>query len=148
MSSEAFDPFNLSGADVIAAAVAPTHSPPPQIKTKVPSFNIKPQYVTQDNRPPPIVVLPKIGVNLKLHEEVTSKAMASMGEDGAVQLFVEGKVMVSITRRIIIQHIHAARCYNAPLTYSHTAPPFVGTRGIKHKQNSTILSSNNFPTIC
>mmetsp|Transcript_24750 Transcript_24750/g.37517 ORF Transcript_24750/g.37517 Transcript_24750/m.37517 type:complete len:329 (-) Transcript_24750:106-1092(-) len=91
--SEAFDPFNVSDADdLFTATVAPTSAPVSPVKTRVPSFNIKPQYVAQD-RAPPIVVLPKMDVKLKLHEEVTSKAVSGMGEDGTVELFVEGKVM-------------------------------------------------------
>lgn len=93
--SEAFDPWNVSDADdLFTAAVAPKSAPVAPVKTRVPSFNIKPQYAAKGA--PPIVVLPKMDVKLKLHEEVTSKAVPGMGEDGTVELFVEGKVMVSI----------------------------------------------------
>ena len=103
--SEAFDPFNVSDADdLFTATVAPTSALVSPVKTRVPSFNIKPQYVAQD-RAPPIVVLPKMDVKLKLHEEVTSKAVPGMGEDGTVELFVEGKVMVSSL--LLIRSIHA-----------------------------------------
>jgi hypothetical protein len=103
--SEAFDPFNVSDADdLFTATVAPTSAPVSPVKTRVPSFNIKPQYVAAQDRAPPIVVLPKMDVKLKMHEEVTSKAVSGMGEDGTVELFVEGKVMVSSL--LLIRSIH------------------------------------------
>eukprot|EP00986_Skeletonema_menzelii_P007596 scaffold2983_cov152-Skeletonema_menzelii.AAC.10 len=91
--SEAFDPWNVADADdLFTASVAPKSAPVAPVKTRIPSFNIKPQYAGQD-RAPPIVVLPKMDVKLRMHEEVTSKAVPGMGEDGTVELFVEGKVM-------------------------------------------------------
>ena len=102
--SEAFDPWNVSDADdLFTAAVAPKSAPVAPVKTRVPSFNIKPQYAAKGA--PPIVVLPKMDVKLKLHEEVTSKAVHGMGEDGTVKLFVEGKVMVSCMS-LCFQYIH------------------------------------------
>lgn len=93
--SEAFDPFNVSDADdLFTATVTPAPAPAAPVKTRVPSFNIKPQYVAQE-KAPPVKVLPKMDVKFKLFEEVTSKTLPGIGEDGTVELFVEGKVMVS-----------------------------------------------------
>eukprot|EP00574_Skeletonema_japonicum_P010252 CAMPEP_0201728598 /NCGR_PEP_ID=MMETSP0593-20130828/16455_1 /ASSEMBLY_ACC=CAM_ASM_000672 /TAXON_ID=267983 /ORGANISM="Skeletonema japonicum, Strain CCMP2506" /LENGTH=327 /DNA_ID=CAMNT_0048220757 /DNA_START=146 /DNA_END=1129 /DNA_ORIENTATION=- len=90
---EAFDPFNVSDADdLFTATVTPKSEPDAPVKTRLPSFNIKPQYVAKD-KAPPVHVLPKMDVKFKLFEEVTSKAVLGMGEDGTVELFVEGKVM-------------------------------------------------------
>jgi hypothetical protein len=95
--SEAFDPFIVSeDADLFATAVSPKPEPALPVKTRVQSFNIKPhgKYIAED-KSPPRVVLPTMVVKLKLHEEVSSKAVPGKGEDGTVELFVEGKVMVS-----------------------------------------------------
>jgi len=96
--SEAFDPFNVTDADdLFTATVSPKPAPAAQVKTRLRSFKTKPhhgQYIAGD-KSPPRNVLPKMDVKLKLHEEVSSKTVPGIGEDGTVELFVEGKVVVS-----------------------------------------------------
>jgi hypothetical protein len=114
MMSEAFDPFNVSDADDLFTATVPPKQPEPAAQvqtTRARSFKIKPHSQNIAGDKPKKVVLPEMDVKLQLHEEVSSKALPGGGEDGTVELFVEGKVMVRylfIRFNIMIVHISCA----------------------------------------
>jgi len=115
--SEAFDPFNVTDADdLFTATVSPKPAPAAQVKTRLRSFKIKPhhgQYIAGD-KSPPRNVLPKMDVKLKLHEEVSSKTVPGIGEDGTVELFVEGKV---------VAHVESSISRILPFCLQITSPP-------------------------
>jgi hypothetical protein len=83
------------------------------------SFNIKPLGggEVKGKASPPKVLLPKMDVKLNLHEEVTSKT----GKEGMMEIFVEGKLMVSFN---FIIFIAIPKCYKRlfllnALSYTH-----------------------------